>query len=154
MAVLNVAERIKQVREVEAKMEEEQKKLDEQLKPFKEFAEKARTQILQYLNETGQKSAATVNGTAYWKEKVTFRVQDKDEFRRHVIGAEAWELITWAAAGVACETYAQTNEGPPPGVFRNAVNILYINAPPKPRKKVEGKQEEEVNEEPNDTAAE
>jgi hypothetical protein len=160
MAVLNVAERIKQVREIEIKIKAEETALEEKLKPFREFAEKARTQILQYLNETGQKSAATVNGTAYWKEKVTFRVQDKDEFRRHVIGTEQWELITWAAAGVACEQYAQTNEGPPPGLFRNAMNVLYINAPPKPRKKVEGNESVgpeggDFWEEPtNDTAAE
>jgi hypothetical protein len=154
MAVLNVAERIKQVREMEAKIKAEEVALEEKLKPLKDWAEKARTQILQYLNDTGQKSAATVNGTAYWKPKVTYRVQDKDEFRRHVIGTEQWELLTWAAAGVACEQFTQTNEGPPPGLFRNAVNILYINPPPKPRKKVEGKEEEEVNEQPSDTAAE
>jgi hypothetical protein len=160
MAVFNIAERIRQVREVEARVEEEEKVLAEKLKPFKELADKLRTAILQHLNETGQKSAATVNGTAYWKPKITYRVGDKDEFRRHVIGSEQWELITWAAAGVACEQFTQTNDGPPPGLHRNAVNILYINPPPKPRKRVEGKEPEPMPgggdfwEEPKDTAAE
>ena len=132
----NLAERIRQVREIEAKVKQMEEEFDAKIKPYEDFADAARTQILQYLNETGQKSAATQYGTAYWKPKITYRLGDKDEFRRHVIGTEAWDMISWAAAGVACEEFTQTNGAPPPGLERNQVNILYINAPPKPRKKV------------------
>lgn len=135
VAMLDVATLIKQVRAVEAKIKQIEAEYDDKIAPFEEFAKEGRATLLQYLNDTKQKSAATVEGTAYWKPKITFRVMDKEAFRRHVIGAEAYELITWAAAGVACEDFVTQNQEPPPGVERNAVNILYINAPPKPRKR-------------------
>ncbi len=131
----NIAERISQIRAVEARLKQMEEEYEEKAKPLRDFAFQARTSILQYLNDTGQKSAATVNGTAYWRPKVTYRVMDKDEFRRHVIGTEEWELATWAAAGSACEAWVQANNAVPPGLERNAVNMLYINAPPKPRTK-------------------
>lgn len=134
----NVAERIRQVREVETKIRQMEKEFDEKLKPLVDFTEAARAQLLAHLNETGQKSAATIHGTAYWKEKFTYRVIDKEEFQRHVTGTEQWHLTTWAAATNACEEFTQSNNGAPPGLARNAVNILYVNAPPKPRAKTNG----------------
>lgn len=141
---MNIAERIKQVREVEQRMDQMDKDHEAKIKPFKDFATKARTEILQFLNETGQKSANSPFGTAYWKPRVTWQVADKDEFRRHVIGTEQWELLTWAAAGVASEEYTVKEGATPPGLKRNAVNILYVTAPVKPRKKVAGSEEVEA----------
>lgn len=132
----DLAERIKQVRTVEDKMEAMEKAFKETLKPFKDFAEAGRTEILEFLNATGQKSANTPNGTAYWKTKVTYRVADRSEFQAHVISVEAWELVTWGAAGTAAEAFTEEHGEPPPGCIRNAVNILYITAPAKPRTKV------------------
>lgn len=125
--------RIKQVLAAEAKMKAEEAELAAKHKPLKDACVAARTEILQFLNETNQKSANTAFGTTYWKPKITYRVEDKDEFRRHVIGMEAWELIAWGAAGVACEEFTNEHSAPPPGLVRNAVNILYINQPAKPR---------------------
>ena len=102
-------------------------------KPLKDWTVAARTEILQFLNETKQKSANTEFGTAYWKPKVTWRVEDKEEFQRHVIGMEAWELVTWGAAGTTAEAFTKEHGEPPPGVVRNSVNLLYINAPAKPK---------------------
>jgi hypothetical protein len=134
MALFNVAERIAQVLAAKKKLEEMEDAFEQKVKPLEEWIEKARNELLEYLNETGQKSAATVNGTAYWKPKVTYKVTDKDEFRRHVIGTEAWELLTWAAAPTNCEAFTEANSAPPPGTERSAINILYVNQPPKPRK--------------------
>jgi hypothetical protein len=135
VATLDVATLIKQVRAVEARIKQIEQEYDDKIAPFEEFVKTARATLLQYLNDTKQKSAATVEGTAYWKPKITFRVVDKDAFRRHIIGAEAWELLTWAAAGVAAEDFTIQHNEPPPGVERSSINILYINAPPKPRKR-------------------
>jgi hypothetical protein len=152
----NLAERIKQVRMLEAKIDEEEKALAVKHKPLKDWAVKARADIMAYLNETGQKSASTVNGTTYWSTKVTYRVTDKDEWRRHVIGTEAWEQLSWATAPAIIEERVQSGDPVPPGLFRNAVNILYINPPPKPRKKVVGKEEDDGGDgaEPQPEAAE
>ena len=133
----NLAERILQIRQIEAKVKEMEDAFEEKVKPYEDFAEAARQQVLEYLNATGQKSAATANGTAYWKAKNTYRVEDKDAFRRHVLGTEQYELITWAAAPLACEDFFQVNnEVTPPGLVRNSIRILYVNAPAKPRKRV------------------
>jgi hypothetical protein len=128
--------RIKQVRAAEAKMKAEEAELEAKHKPLKDWAVQARAEILEFLNATNQKSANTEWGTTYWKPKITYRVMDKDEFRRHVIGMEAWELVTWGAAGNAAEAFTEEHGTPPPGCERNAVRILYINPPVKPRTKV------------------
>ena len=132
----NLGERIKQVRAIEAKFKAMEDELDAKLKPYEDFTEAARAEILQFLNQTNQKSANTEFGTAYWKPKITYRVADKDEFRRHVIGMEQWELLTWATALTAAEAFTTEHGEPPPGTVRNSVNLLYITAPAKPRTKV------------------
>ena len=131
----DLGERIKQVRMVENMIEKKQEELDAMLEQHHKFVEVGRAEILAFLNQTNQKSANTEFGGCHWKPKITYRVEDKDAFRRHVIGAEAWELITWAAGAVNCETFTEEHKMPPPGLVRNAVNILYITPPTKPKTK-------------------
>ena len=131
----DLGERIKQVRMAEAKMEAEQEELDAKQKPLNDWVNAARAEILQFLNQTNQKSANTEFGGCHWKPKTTWRVEDKDEFRRHVIGAEAWELLTWAATPSGCEAFIEEHKMAPPGVKPNTVNVLYITPPTKPKGK-------------------
>jgi len=131
----DLGERIKQVREMEAFIDQQQAELDAKLEKHHKFVDWARTEILAFLNQNNQKSANTEFGGCHWKPKITYRVEDKDAFRRHVIGAEAWELITWAAGAVNCEAFTEEHKMPPPGLVRNAVNILYITPPTKPKGK-------------------
>jgi hypothetical protein len=131
----DLSERIKQVREMEMFLEKQQEELDAKYERHHKFVETARAEILAFLNQTNQKSANTEFGGCHWKPKITYRVEDKDAFRRHVIGAEAWELITWAAGAVNCEAFTAEHKMPPPGLVRNAVNILYITPPTKPKGK-------------------
>lgn len=133
--VFDLGERIKQVRAIEAFIEKKQEELDAALAKHHEFVEIGRAEILGFLNQTNQKSANTEFGGCHWKPKITYRVEDKDTFRRHVIGSEAWELITWASAPVNCEAFTEEHNMPPPGLVRNAVNILYITPPTKPKAK-------------------
>jgi hypothetical protein len=132
----NLGERIKQVRAIEQKINAAEAEFADKMKPFNEFVEKARAEILQFLLTTKQKSANTEFGGTYWKPKITYRVVDKMSFRRHVVGTEQWDLITWASAPTICEAFTQNNEGiPPPGTERNEVITVYITAPTKPRVK-------------------
>lgn len=131
----DLGERIKQVREVEDIIDKKQAELDAMLELHHTFVEKGRAEILAFLNQTNQKSANTEYGGCHWKPKTTWRVEDKDVFRRHVIGAEAWELITWAAMPSNCEAFTEEHKQPPPGIKPNTVNILYITPPTKPKGK-------------------
>jgi|SRR5580698_8899228 hypothetical protein len=131
----DLGERIKQVRMMEDYIEKKQEALDAELANHQKFVDMGRAEILAFLNQNNQKSANTEFGGCHWKPKITYRVEDKDAFRRHVIGAEAWELITWAAGAVNCEAFTEEHKMPPPGLVRNAVNILYITPPTKPKGK-------------------
>lgn len=131
----DLGERIKQVRAIEDLIEQKENELATALEKHHKFVDNARAEILQFLNQTNQKSANTEFGGCHWKPKITYRVEDKDTFRRHVIGSEAWELITWAAGITNCEAFTEEHKMPPPGLVRNAVNILYITPPVKPKDK-------------------
>jgi hypothetical protein len=133
MTSFNVGERIKQVRAIEAKIDAMQTEFDAKLKPFEDLADTMRAELLEYLNTSGQKSAKTAWGTAYWRTRTTYRVEDKEAFRAHVVGHTAWELTTWAAAGVACESFISEHKEPPPGIALNTVRLLSVIAPEKPR---------------------
>ena len=127
----NLGRALYEVRAIEARLAKEEEELKEKQKDFKAYALALRTKILEHLNATEQKSTNTQYGGAYWKDKVTYRVQDKEEFRRHVIGMEAWDLITWAAAPNACEDFTNEHDEPPPGTARNSARILYVTPPTK-----------------------
>lgn len=129
----NLGETIRQIRAIEAKMEAMEAAFKEKMEPFKEFAQQKRNEVLQHLRATGQKSANTEYGGAHWKEQIRYSVADKDEFRRHVIGTESWQLLTWAAASVAAEEFTTEHGEPPPGTKRSAVVLPYITPPTKPR---------------------
>jgi hypothetical protein len=131
----DLGERIKQVRMMEKYIDDRQEALDTELEQHHKFVEMGRTEILAFLNQTNQKSANTEWGGCHWKPKVTWRVEDKEAFSQHVIKAEAWQLITWAAQPTNCETFTAEHKMTPPGLVRNAVNILYITAPVKPKSK-------------------
>ena len=132
----DLGERIKQIRAVQDKIDAETTAFELRMKPFEDFVEKARAEVLQFLLKTKQKSANTEFGGSYWKPKITYRVQDKVAFQRHVIGTEQWELLTWASAPAICETFTKEHEGvPPPGLERNEVITVYITPPTKPRTK-------------------
>jgi hypothetical protein len=133
---LNVEQVCKQYRAVKARITEMEKVHDEALAPFKQFLKDADDLLLVYLNQTGQKSAATPEGTAYWSATVTFPVEDIEAFRKHVTGTAAWELIKWAANPTTCEAWTEANKATPPGLTRNSIRKVHVIAPAKPRKRV------------------
>lgn len=133
MTTFNLGQAIMEVRAIEQKLEAMEDAFKEKIKPLKDYAQQKRDEILTHLLTTGQKSANTPYGGAYWKEQIRYSVADKDEFRRHVIGTESWQLLTWAAASVAAEEFTKEHGEPPPGTKRSAVVLPYVTAPVKPR---------------------
>jgi hypothetical protein len=132
----NLGERIKQIRAIEAKIEKETTEFDLRMKPYEDFATAARAEVLQFLLKSRQKSTNTEFGGAYWKPKITYSVEDKVAFQRHIIGTEQWDLTTWAATPSISEAFTHEHEGvPPPGLKRSEVINVYITPPVKPRVK-------------------
>jgi len=78
------------------------------------------TQLLDMLNKLGSDSIASPSGTVYKKLSTSVTVADKREFRRHVIGEEAWDLIDWRANSTAVNDLVEAGEPVPPGVNRSA----------------------------------
>lgn len=130
---MNVAEIIRQVRKIDKRIEEMEAKFEEEIKPLKQMSEAGRAVLLKYLSDTGQRSAATAEGGCNKRTKPSFQVRDPAAFKKHVIGNQAWQMIVWRANDAVCEDYVQAHKETPPGTFRNAVDILTITAPPKPR---------------------
>lgn len=76
--------------------------------------------LLSRLNDLGVDSIATKGvGTVYKKFNTSVTVSDASEFRRHVIGLEAWELIDWRANKTAIEELVSNDEMLPPGISRS-----------------------------------
>lgn len=129
----NVADVIRKLRKLEGKIKEMEAKHEEELKPYKDMSEAGRAALLVYLNKTGQRSAVTVEGGCNKRTKITYQVRDRELFKKHVIEGQAWEMIVWRANDAVCEDYVQAHKDSPPGTFRNAIDILTITAPTKPK---------------------
>jgi hypothetical protein len=133
VTTLNIAEIIKKLRRAEKKMKEMEAEYEAAIEPYKEMSEAGRAVLLKYLNDTGQRSAATVEGGCNKRTKVTYQVRDREDFKKHVIGSQSWEMIVWRANDAVCEDYVQAHKETPPGTYRNAIDILTITAPVKPK---------------------
>lgn len=77
-------------------------------------------QLLQILNTNGLDSVRGPSGTAYKHISTSVTVSDQREFQRHVIGAEAWDLIEWRASKTAVNEIVERGEQLPPGVNRTS----------------------------------
>lgn len=132
----DAAQRTLMLRKLRAKMKEIKERHEAELADFKNLENKLVGEMIAFLQATKQQSAKNVNGTPYLLLKVTYSVQDQEAYKRHVIGSEAWELITWGCAKEAADAFVEANGAPPPGVKRSALVTLGVLGPPKPKTKV------------------
>ena len=121
------------LRKIRIKMKEIKDRHEAELADFKDFEAKLMGEIIAFLQATKQQSAKNKNGTPYLLPKVSYSVEDQQEYKRHVIGSEAWDLLTWGCAKEAADAYVAANNAPPPGVKRNALVTLGVLGPPKPK---------------------
>ena len=130
---INVGTTIQMVRQIEQRIAEEEKAFKEKMRPLNEFAEEMRVQLLDFLNSTGQRNAKTEWGTAYIADKEGFRVEDQSEFKRHVIGTEAWNMIVWAVNRTAAKEFEKTEGALPPGIHKTTIREVRVLAPERKR---------------------
>jgi hypothetical protein len=115
-SIPNFEKRIAQFVQLRDKIEEMVKADKEKLAPFVELKKKLEAVLLDHLNQTNQDSASTAAGTVYRTERKTASIADGDAFRRHVIGADDWDLLDWKCNAVAANDFIVANGAPPPGI--------------------------------------
>lgn len=119
-AKVTPAERIAQYIAVREKIRETEAKHKEELKPLKAALGALEGVILAALKESGGDNLKVRGvGTAFTVTKQSASIGDKDAFRRHVIGEQAWDLLDWKANVTACAAFIDdpANAGyAPPGI--------------------------------------
>jgi hypothetical protein len=106
------------IRDEIERVEEEQKK---QVAPLKAVRDRIIGELLMFLEQTGQKSAKTAEGTVSIKVTYTAPLTDPDEFMTFVRENDAYELMDRRANATACKEYAEEHDGAlPPGVKLNS----------------------------------
>jgi hypothetical protein len=100
---------------------------DAKMKPFKDALVQLNGIILAGIAAEGVESIATPLGTAYRYTKKSATIADGSEFRRFVIGSEAFDLVDWRANAKAVEDFINENGGnPPPGVNYNETALIGV----------------------------
>jgi hypothetical protein len=85
--------------------------------------------LLDLLNQMGTESIRAKTGTAYKKASVSITTADGSAWRRHVIGLEAWELVTFTPAKTAINDLIAAGGELPPGLNRSVFYNVHINRP-------------------------
>lgn len=88
----------------------------DKMKPARESLEKLNSILLDHLNQIGADNVKTEHGTVYKKVSKSASLEDPDQFMRHVIGSESWELLDRKANVTAIEEFVKENGVLPPGV--------------------------------------
>jgi hypothetical protein len=113
----NISHRIDQYIKLRDKIKELDDAHKAKMKPYMEALETMNNALLDHLNRIGTDSTTAKGiGTVYRTKRVTATLADPEEFRRHVIGSEAWDLIDWRANKTAVTAHIDEHELPPPGV--------------------------------------
>lgn len=126
---------VEQLRQMKAKVKEIEDKHEEELKPWKEGIQKYSNYLLGYLQQINTQSLKTGKGTINQVKKTSWRIEDSDEFRRHVIGAQDFDLIQWHVSKTVADTRFEKDSSLPPGTVRDVVITLGVRAPAKPKPK-------------------
>ena len=72
--------------------------------------------MLASLDAAGATSMKTDAGTFYKTTQASTSIADSNEFSRHVIGSQAWELLDWRANKTAIQAILDAGGQLPPGI--------------------------------------
>lgn len=96
---------------------------------FTNEMDRLEAQLMEILLKTGMESMSGKSGTVYKHRAVSVTTADMREFRRHVIGAEAWDLVDWRPNKTAINDLVEKGEQLPPGVNRTETNVVTVRKP-------------------------
>jgi len=131
MTVVNFEWGITKARALKAKINTIKEKQKEELAPYNAALEKLENYLLDALNKTKQDNASTPAGGCHKIHRISVSLENPEEFKRHVIGAEAWDLLDWKANVTAVDDYLLANAHLPPGVKRSEMLDIGLTAPRK-----------------------
>ena len=97
-----------------------------ELGPFIQAKKDLGTEILAFLDGTGQESARTAYGTASVTVRHTASCSDPDAFVDFVRQNDLYELMDRKANAPACRDYAKEHGTLPPGVRINSIRIVGV----------------------------
>lgn len=140
----DAAKRVLQLRQIRIKMKEAKDKFKKEMEPFEKVENLLEGELMQFLLTTNQQNSKTPNGTFYKIQKLSYSQENPDEFRRHIIGTESWDLADWRVNKTATDAFRLLHGGKmngevleggdlPPGVKKSEEITLGVLAPPKPK---------------------
>lgn len=96
------------------------------LAPFKEAKDKLAGLLTEWLDQTGQESAKTADGTVYISNSNFASLADPDAFMDFIAETGAFELMDRKANANACIEYAEEHGALPPGVKINSKRTVGV----------------------------
>lgn len=101
----------------------------EAMAPAREALEKLNAVLVSYLDAVGTESAKTASGTVYKTMKKSASAEDPDQFMRHVIGTENWDLLERKVSQKGVEAFLEENGVLPPGVKFTQSVVVGVRKP-------------------------
>ena len=111
------------LRDLKDELKEKHKK---ELAPIDDTMQKLVGEMLQFLKETGQKSARTAEGLVTIIVKHSASCSDPDLFINFVRENDQYELLDRRANVTACRAYAEENGSLPPGVKLSSITTVGV----------------------------
>jgi hypothetical protein len=113
---IDVEKRTRQYIALRDKIKEISDRHKAELKPYMDAMATLEGVFMQALDGINADNIKTEAGTIYKAVQASATVSDMSEFRRHVIGAQDWELVDWKANKTAVSERLGAGEVLPPGV--------------------------------------
>jgi hypothetical protein len=126
--VNKMVQRYIQLRDKIAEIKETQRL---ELAPYDDMLNKLSGMMLQFLDETGQESAKTDEGTVYIRNQDSASLADPEAFMEYVRENDAYELMDRRANKTACREFAEEHGSMPPGVKFTSIRTTGVRSPTK-----------------------
>lgn len=111
-----ISTRVEQYIKLRDQIKAEDEKHKDRMEPARNALERLNNVLLQMLEQVGGEGIKTEYGSVFKTTKRSASLEDADQFMRHVIGTEAWDLLERKASLLAVEEFVKENGVLPPGV--------------------------------------
>jgi hypothetical protein len=110
-------------------LDAQKKKYEEKIAPYIALKEELKGEMLAFLDQTGQESARTSQGTVTAKVDRTASCSDPDEFMAFIRVSGLLELLDRRPNKTACLAYLNEHNELPPGVKLDSIRNVSVRRP-------------------------